>query len=421
MFIEVNELKGLVINLKSFEDNCIGEWKPVNNHIPCVFIVRDEKQHELLLSSVDRACNVLEVHSHFPSGQRHVKQALAMMGLQPYEAAYVTASERELLFMLNEPLGSILINSTHYAEIGRMPDFKLNEISEINAIIENPSKGYLSEVVSTNLSKEWKSINPFSRSGYFITNTCQCDDKEYLLLSGGRYYGPKHALHPLHQLSCRILKSKYNNNQSGLFYRIFAPLVRYINNKVEAVDGVTRVPPKPQKQDRFATIVANICATEPYEDWCSAMRCIHEHRPQKSCINKQARADNVAGKYLAMNAVNGCHVVIIDDIFTTGATMTECVRMLYEAGARRVTAVVLGINQFELIWRSSNRLKCSVPKCQGDMALRFFGDDVNVFWGCTNYQKNKCPGMNFLDGVHAINKLNQWDLTEDDAEDEIEF
>jgi len=39
--------------------------------------------------------------------------------------------------------------------------------------------------------------------------------------------------------------------------------------------------------------------------------------------------------------VKGRHVLIVDDVFTTGATLDACARALKRAGARRVDAFAL--------------------------------------------------------------------------------
>jgi ComF family protein len=57
--------------------------------------------------------------------------------------------------------------------------------------------------------------------------------------------------------------------------------------------------------------------------------------PQSDLAAAERRA-NVRGAFGASRAVAGQHVVIIDDVFTTGATVEECARALRAAGAVRV-------------------------------------------------------------------------------------
>jgi ComF family protein len=56
----------------------------------------------------------------------------------------------------------------------------------------------------------------------------------------------------------------------------------------------------------------------------------------QSDLAAAARHPNVAGAFAAAPAVAGAHVVVVDDVITTGATVGECARALRAAGARRV-------------------------------------------------------------------------------------
>jgi predicted amidophosphoribosyltransferase len=55
------------------------------------------------------------------------------------------------------------------------------------------------------------------------------------------------------------------------------------------------------------------------------------------------RIQNVAGAFALRNPgeVADRSVVLVDDVFTTGATMNECASVLKQAGASRVTAFTL--------------------------------------------------------------------------------
>jgi ComF family protein len=67
---------------------------------------------------------------------------------------------------------------------------------------------------------------------------------------------------------------------------------------------------------------------------------IRETAPQTE-LTAAERQRNVRGAFVASAAVAGHHVVVVDDIFTTGATATECARALRRAGARRVGVVTV--------------------------------------------------------------------------------
>ena len=68
---------------------------------------------------------------------------------------------------------------------------------------------------------------------------------------------------------------------------------------------------------------------------------IRDTLPQTG-LDREARHKNVRGAFVCeTGAVTGQHVALLDDVMTTGATMSEAAGALKKAGARRVTAWVL--------------------------------------------------------------------------------
>jgi ComF family protein len=55
-------------------------------------------------------------------------------------------------------------------------------------------------------------------------------------------------------------------------------------------------------------------------------------------LTDQQRRENVRGAFVvtASEVIDGANVLLIDDVFTTGATVTECARVLRRQGAKRV-------------------------------------------------------------------------------------
>lgn len=63
--------------------------------------------------------------------------------------------------------------------------------------------------------------------------------------------------------------------------------------------------------------------------------------PPQSALSAAARRDNVRGAFRAARAAAGRHVLVVDDVLTTGATVAECARALRAAGARTVGVVTV--------------------------------------------------------------------------------
>ena len=59
-------------------------------------------------------------------------------------------------------------------------------------------------------------------------------------------------------------------------------------------------------------------------------------------LNKKERSDNVKQAFICKNyPKNSTNFLLIDDIFTTGATVAECANILKKHGAKRIDVLVL--------------------------------------------------------------------------------
>ena len=63
-------------------------------------------------------------------------------------------------------------------------------------------------------------------------------------------------------------------------------------------------------------------------------------------LTPEQRLGNVAGSFQMragnIDTLQGAHVMIVDDVVTTAATMNACAKLLYDAGARIISYVTFG-------------------------------------------------------------------------------
>ena len=70
---------------------------------------------------------------------------------------------------------------------------------------------------------------------------------------------------------------------------------------------------------------------------------VHNNRVQSTLRDAKQRKRNVRGVYEALpeTTLIGAHILLVDDIVTTGSTLSECARVLQNAGAIQVSAAAV--------------------------------------------------------------------------------
>ncbi len=119
-----------------------------------------------------------------------------------------------------------------------------------------------------------------------------------------------------------------------------------ISEHLEKPDIITWVPvSKKRKRERGydqAYLLAESVSRKLGIPVVSTLIKTVNNKTQSSIKDKEARKANVLGVYDVVDAesVFGKKVLLIDDVFTTGATISECARMLLTAGAENVSCGV---------------------------------------------------------------------------------
>lgn len=74
-----------------------------------------------------------------------------------------------------------------------------------------------------------------------------------------------------------------------------------------------------------------------------ALKKIRDSKVQSTLTTAQERRANISGCYAVRSGqdIQGKHILLVDDIFTTGATLSECSRILMMYGAESVCGVTL--------------------------------------------------------------------------------
>jgi len=123
---------------------------------------------------------------------------------------------------------------------------------------------------------------------------------------------------------------------------------------VEERAADTIVVPVPTTAPRFrsrgynpAALLASTIAAQLGLPLASRLLRRTHDRGSMGGLGRDARRAQVAGSFVASPKVAGKEILLIDDVFTTGATLSECARVLKASGALRVNAITAAGVSFE--------------------------------------------------------------------------
>jgi len=89
----------------------------------------------------------------------------------------------------------------------------------------------------------------------------------------------------------------------------------------------------------LARSACRLWSTEPER----LLKKIVDNPAQSGIHDAAARRANVLGVYDVVGSAEGKRILLIDDICTTGATLTECIRVLKDAGAESVVCAAVAL------------------------------------------------------------------------------
>ncbi len=83
-------------------------------------------------------------------------------------------------------------------------------------------------------------------------------------------------------------------------------------------------------------LIAKIIAKKSKIPYRKNILIKQKHNITQSNLNRKQRFENVKNVFKVTNDLKNKKILLIDDIYTTGATVNECARVLKKAGASEV-------------------------------------------------------------------------------------
>lgn len=165
-------------------------------------------------------------------------------------------------------------------------------------------------------------------------------DAGYFLAAAGNYDDP------ILQNLIHYFKYKSFENLTPILGEI---ILKYIENCGLKIENFIIVPvPLHKKRERErgfnqAKLLAEIIAKNLNLELNDCLKRVKNTKPQSQLKDGEKRQSNVFNCFSATNPdfIKGKKIILVDDVFTSGATINEAVKILKLNGAKRIIALVL--------------------------------------------------------------------------------
>jgi len=184
----------------------------------------------------------------------------------------------------------------------------------------------------------------WNRATVSSCNNCSSLDGFRRVYALGCYYvGP-----PYPELTRNILDLKEDRDMAKRLCIALASVIENRYPELTSIDALVPVPAHDRKLDERGfnqadqlVIGLGSLINKPVLD-CLRQTKLYQQRG----ATRDERFENVRGAFKPEDdlelKIRGKHLLLIDDVFTSGATISECSKVLLSSGARQVDALVLG-------------------------------------------------------------------------------
>jgi ComF family protein len=128
--------------------------------------------------------------------------------------------------------------------------------------------------------------------------------------------------------------------------RLSKPLGRLLLSfDLSGINGIVPVPlsMKRLRERGFnqSLLIARIVSKEKGIPMLIDILLKEKETPPQTGLSAKERLSNLKGAFEVKGNIEGMRLLLVDDVMTTGATITECAKVLMKAGAKEVIALTL--------------------------------------------------------------------------------
>lgn len=179
-----------------------------------------------------------------------------------------------------------------------------------------------------------------------------CHPETHFSIGAATLYQSSHIRNLIHALKYRHLKNAFV--PLSFFFFQFLHSLPSLQDFFLRETIIIPVPLHPQRErergfnqsllfahvayDFFSTLFPSIVSLQPH-----LMHRVRATKPQSEISDHVARFSNIASCFALSSprSIKGKNIILIDDVFTSGATIGEAVKLLHKAGARNIVALVM--------------------------------------------------------------------------------